>query len=161
MPNIGPGASWIPCSRQAPQKAHLLRKGKTQEVRANELHAGDRIIIKPGELVPVDAVIIEGEASFDESSLTGESLPQARQAGDSLLSGSVNLDGAVTAKATASAEDSQYQQIVRLVKSAAASKAPFVRLADRYAVPFTLLAFGLGRYRLGTQRARPSGSWKS
>jgi heavy metal translocating P-type ATPase len=129
--------------KRAPQKAHLLRKGKVKEVRASELHAGDRIIIKPGELVPVDAVILDGEASFDESSLTGESLPQARQAGDSLLSGSVNLDGAVTAKATASAENSQYQQIVRLVRSAAASKAPFVRLADRYAVPFTLLAFGL------------------
>lgn len=128
---------------QAPQKAHLLRKGKLLEVRASELRSGDRIVIKPGELVPVDAVIVDGEASFDESSLTGESLPQARQKGDGLLSGSINLDGAVTARATASAENSQYQQIVRLVKSAAASKAPFVRMADRYAVPFTLLAFGL------------------
>ncbi len=129
--------------KHAPQKAHVIRKGKTLEVRVSELHAGDKILVKPGELVPVDAVIIDGAASFDESSLTGESLPQAKQAGDRLLSGSINLDAAVTAKATATAEDSQYQQIVRLVKSAAASQAPFVRLADRYSLPFTFMAFTL------------------
>ena len=129
--------------KQAPQKARVVRKGKTTEVPASELRVGDKIIIKAGELVPVDAVIIDGAASFDESSLTGESLPQAKQADDLLMSGSINLDGAVTAKAKATAESSQYQQIVRLVKSAAASKAPFVRLADRYSIPFTLLSFGI------------------
>lgn len=127
----------------APQKAHLLRKGKTLDVAVSELRAGDKLIIKAGELVPVDAVIIDGAASFDESSLTGESLPQAKEAGAGLLSGSINLDGAVTAKATATAEHSQYQQIVRLVRSAAASQAPFVRLADRYSLPFTILAFAI------------------
>ncbi len=128
---------------RAPQKAHVIRKGKTLDVRASELHVGDRILIKPGELVPVDAVITEGTASFDEASLTGESLPQSRQTGDSILSGSVNLDGAVTAKATATAEHSQYQQIVALVRSAAASEAPFVRLADRYSLPFTFVAYAI------------------
>lgn len=127
----------------APQRAHLLRKGKTIDVKAQELKVGDRILIKAGELVPVDAVIIEGTASFDESSLTGESLPQAKQKDDQLLSGSINLDGAVTAKAIATADASQYQQIVKLVQSAAASKAPFVRLADRYSIPFTVLSFAL------------------
>lgn len=127
----------------APRKAHVLRKGKTFDVAVSELHAGDKIIIKAGELVPVDALIIEGAASFDESSLTGESLPQAKQVKDNLLSGSINLDGAVTARATATADDSQYQQIINLVKSAAASKAPFVRLADRYSLPFTFLSFAL------------------
>jgi heavy metal translocating P-type ATPase len=127
----------------APQKAHVLRKGKTVDVRVSELHVGEKIIIKAGELVPVDALIIEGAASFDESSLTGESLPLAKQAGDDLLSGSINIDGAVTAKATASAEDSQYQQIVKLVRNAAASQAPFVRLADRYSLPFTIMAYAI------------------
>jgi heavy metal translocating P-type ATPase len=127
----------------APQKARVIRKGKTLDVRVSELHVGDKIIIKAGELVPVDAVIIDGTASFDESSLTGESLPQAKQAGSQLLSGSINLDGAVTAKATASAEDSQYQQIIKLVRNAAASQAPFVRLADRYSLPFTVLAYAI------------------
>ena len=129
--------------KHAPQKAHVLRKGKTIDVRVSELHVGDKIIIKAGELVPVDAVIIEGSASFDESSLTGESLPQAKQVNDQLLSGSINLDGAVTARALATAEDSQYQQIIKLVRSAAASQAPFVRLADRYSLPFTIMAYAI------------------
>ncbi len=129
--------------KHAPQKAHVIRKGKTIDVLVNELRVGDKILIKPGELVPVDAILLEGAGSFDESSLTGESLPRGKDVGEQLLSGSVNLDGAVTAKATATAEDSQYQQIVKLVKSAATAQAPFVRLADRYSIPFTFLAFGI------------------
>jgi len=129
--------------KHAPETAHVIRKGKTLNVAVRELHIGDKLLIKAGELVPVDAVIIEGTASFDESSLTGESLPQTKQAGDKLLSGSINLDGAVTVKATASAEDSQYQQIVKLVRGAAASQAPFVRLADRYSLPFTVMAYAI------------------
>src|SRR5512146_805917 len=132
--------------KHAPQIAHVIRRGKTLDVNVAELHAGDKILIKPGELVPVDSVIIEGAASFDESSLTGESLPEAKQTGDQLLSGSINLDGAVTAKATASAEDSQYQQIIKLVRGAAASQAPFVRLADRYSLPFTVLAYAIAGF---------------
>ena len=129
--------------KHAPQKAHVLRKGKTVDVPVSELHAGDKILIKPGELVPVDAVILEGTASFDESSLTGESLPQVKQIGDQIVSGSINLDGAITAKALASAADSQYQQIIKLVRGASASRAPFVRLAERYSLPFTFAAFAI------------------
>ncbi len=128
---------------RAPQQAHVLRKGKTVDVPVSELKASDKIIIKPGEVVPVDAVIIEGMASFDESSLTGESVPQAKDIKDQLLSGSINLDGAVTAKATASAADSQYQQIIKLVQAAAVTQTPFVRLADRYSLPFTFLAYAI------------------
>jgi len=127
----------------APQKANVIRKGKTLSVTVAEIHVGDKIVIKAGELVPADAVIIEGSASFDESSLTGEGLPQAKAAGDQLLSGSINLDGAITAKATARAEDSQYQQIIKLVRGAAGSQAPFVRLADRYSLPFTFMAYAI------------------
>ncbi|HZL07773.1 MAG TPA: heavy metal translocating P-type ATPase [Candidatus Dormibacteraeota bacterium] len=129
--------------KHAPETAHVIRKGKTLSVAVSQLHVGDKLLIKAGELVPTDAVIIEGTASFDEASLTGESLPQTKQVGSQLLSGSINLDGAVTAKATASAEDSQYQQIVKLVRNAAASQAPFVRLADRYSLPFTVLAYAI------------------
>jgi heavy metal translocating P-type ATPase len=127
----------------APQKATVYKKNKLVEVKASELHIGDRILVRPGELVPADAIILEGAASFDESSLTGESIPQPRDVGAQLLSGSLNIDGAITAKVTAAAEDSQYQQIVRLVRGAAASQAPFVRLADRYALPFTVTAFAI------------------
>jgi len=129
---------------RAPQQAHVLRKGKTLDVAVSELRVGDKVIVKPGELVPVDAIIIEGMASFDEASLTGESLPQAKQPKDQILSGSINLDGAITAQALSSAEDSQYQQIIKLVRSAAAAQAPFVRLADRYSLPFTITAYAIG-----------------
>jgi heavy metal translocating P-type ATPase len=127
----------------APQKARILRGRKEVDIRATEVRKGDKLIIRPGELVPADAVILEGSATFDESSLTGESLPQPKDEGDQLLSGSINLDGPVTARAIHSAEDSQYQQIIKLVASARASQAPFVRLADRYALPFTLISFGI------------------
>jgi heavy metal translocating P-type ATPase len=142
--------------KHAPHIAHVIRKGKTLDVSVQELHVGDKILIKAGELVPVDALVIEGTASFDESSLTGESLPQDKQAKDQLLSGSINLDGAVTVKATATAADSQYQQIIKLVRSAAASQAPFVRLADRYSLPFTFMAYALagGVWALSGQAIR-------
>lgn len=126
---------------RAPVKAHVLRGRKQVDVPVSQVQVNDKIVIRPGEVVPVDAVIIEGSASFDESSLTGESLPLTKSAGDDILSGSVNTDGAVTAKALRAAEESQYQQIIKLVKIAQNNRSPFVRLADRYAIPFTLLAF--------------------
>lgn len=126
---------------RAPQKAHVLRGRKEFDVPVSEVVVGDKIIIKPGEVVPVDAVITEGISDFDESSLTGESLPINKTVGQDLLSGSINIDGAIIAKAINNSEDSQFSQIIKLVKSAQSSKAPFVRMADRYAVPFTLMAF--------------------
>lgn len=128
---------------RVPQEAHVLRGRKEITVKATEVHKGDKLVIRPGELVPVDAVIIEGSTTVDESSLTGESLPQPKDPDGQLLSGSVNIDGVITAKATAAAEDSQYQQIVRLVQNAQRSQAPFVRLADRYAIPFTIISFAI------------------
>ncbi len=126
---------------KAPKKAHLLRNGQERDVPISEVRVGDKIVIKPGEVVPVDAAIIEGSASFDESSLTGESVPETKDVGSQLLSGSIDMDGAVTVKALRVAADSQYEQIIKLVKSAAGSQAPFVRLADRYSIPFTIVSF--------------------
>jgi heavy metal translocating P-type ATPase len=128
---------------RAPRKAHILKNGKEVEVRASEVKAGDKLVIRAGEVVPVDARILEGTAGFDESSLTGESLPAVKKQGDDILSGSVNQDGAITAEALHSAEDSQYQQIIKLVRAASKSQAPFVRLADKYAIPFTVISFGI------------------
>jgi heavy metal translocating P-type ATPase len=128
---------------QAPQTAQVIRKGKTLTVKVDDIHVGEKVFIKAGELVPVDATVLEGTASFDEASLTGESQPQMKQVGDMLLSGSINLDGPVTVKTTALAEDSQYQQIIRLVRAASANQAPFVRLADRYSLPFTFIALAI------------------
>ncbi|NBU33049.1 cadmium-translocating P-type ATPase [bacterium] len=125
-----------------PKKAHLV-KGKTiSDVAIKTVQIGDKILVKPGEVIPVDGEIIEnGITSVDESSITGESLPIAKQSGDKVLSGSVNLSSSITLKVLHSAQDSQYQQIVKLVQSAIHSQAPFVRMADRYAIPFTVLSF--------------------
>lgn len=125
----------------APRRAHVLRGKKTIDMPVKAVEVGFKIVIRPGEIVPADAVIIDGSASFDEASITGESLPVQREVGDEILSGSVLQDQTVVARAVRSAADSQYEQIVTLVRSAAKSKAPFVRMADRFAVPFTLIAF--------------------
>ena len=126
---------------RAPQKAHVIRGRKEIDIPVGEVVVGDKIIIKPGEVVPVDAVVLEGISDFDESSLTGESLPVSKTVGQDVLSGSVSIDGSITAKALQTAENSQFSQIIKLVKAAQAGKSPFVRMADRYAVPFTLMAF--------------------
>ena len=141
---------------RAPTKAHIFRGRKVVDVPVNEVVVGDKILIKPGEVVPVDGTIVEGTANMDESSLTGESLPAAKTVGQDVLSGSISTDGAITVKALHSAEDSQYSQIIKLVKSAQASKAPFVRMADRYSIPFTLLAFtiALGAWALSHESIR-------
>jgi heavy metal translocating P-type ATPase len=127
---------------RAPQIAHRLRAGsaEVEDVPATLVQVGDELLVRPAEIVPVDAELISAAGAFDESSLTGESLPVERRAGDRVLSGSINSQSAATVRATALAADSQYQQIVALVAEAAASKAPVVRLADRYAVRFTVVA---------------------
>ncbi len=127
--------------KNSPKKAHLLRSGKIIDVKASSLKIGDKFVVKPGEIVPVDGIVIEGNSSFNEASLTGESTPVYKNSKDQILSGSINLEGLITAKASASAKDSQYQQIIKLVESAAASQSPFVRLADRYSIPFTIMAY--------------------
>lgn len=127
----------------APSKAHLIKNKKQVDVKVEDLKIGDKFIIKPGELVPVDGIVVEGNSSFNEASITGESTPLNKSIGDQLLSGSINLEGPITAKVSSLAEDSQYQQIVKLVQSAASSQAPFVRLADRYSIPFTLVAYAI------------------
>ena len=134
----------------------VLKSGKEIDMPVDKVQRGDKLIIKLGEIVPVDAVILEGSANFDESSLTGESLPQAKRENDQLLSGSLSIDGAVTVKALHIASDSQYEEIIKLVKAASNSKAPFVRLADRYSIPFTVVAFilAIGAWVAGHQSIR-------
>jgi heavy metal translocating P-type ATPase len=124
--------------------AGTQKDGQHEDVAATDVGIGDILLVKPGEVVPLDGVLLSGSGTFDESSLTGESLPVERTAGDGLMSGSLNGETAVRMRVTARVEDSQYSRIVALVKEAAESKAPMVRLADRYAVPFTALAYVLG-----------------
>ncbi len=129
---------------RAPQTAHRLDDdGELADVPVDDVAVGDRLLVRPFEVVPVDGVLESDAASLDESSLTGESLPVDRTRGEELLSGAVNGGEAIEVRATAPAAESQYQRIVALVREAQESKAPFVRLADRVAVPFTLGALAL------------------
>lgn len=128
---------------RAPQRAHVKRGDAIVDVPAGEVAVGDVLLIRPSELVPVDAVLRSAETTMDESQITGESVPVDKRAGDRVLSGSVNGSSAVEVRAAATAADSQYQQIVALVAEASESKAPVVRLADRYAVPFTVFSLAL------------------
>ncbi|SDR84513.1 heavy metal translocating P-type ATPase [Agrococcus carbonis] len=126
---------------RAPQLAHRVVDGDAvEDIPATDVRVGDELLLRPSEIVPVDAVLLSGSTALDQSSLTGESLPVEVHEGDDLLSGSVNAEAAVRIRATATAADSQYQRIVALVEEAAESRAPVVRLADRYAVPFTAVA---------------------
>lgn len=127
-----------------PRIANKLVNGKITEVNVNDLKIGDIVLIKPGQQVPVDGEIVKGMSSFDQSSLTGESVPVSKKPGDNLMSGSVNGDAAVEMKVTREAKDSEYQSIVALVKSSQAQPAKFVKMADRYAVPFTIISLIIG-----------------
>ncbi|MCX6498711.1 MAG: heavy metal translocating P-type ATPase [Arthrobacter sp.] len=118
--------------------------GQHEDVPAVDVEVGDILLVRPGEVVPLDGVLLSPSGTFDESSLTGESLPVERAAGEGLMSGSLNGQAAIRMRVTALMENSQYSRIVALVKEASESKAPMVRLADRYAVPFTALAYLLG-----------------
>ncbi|MGO2695804.1 heavy metal translocating P-type ATPase [Bavariicoccus seileri] len=127
-----------------PTTAHLLTENTVTDVKVETVKIGDRILVKPGEVIPVDAIVEKGSSFVDESSLTGESKPVDKTVGDELMSGSLNGDAALTVKVYKEAKDSQYQLLVKLVKESAERPAKFVRLADRYAVPFTLVAYVIG-----------------
>ncbi|MFB0835918.1 heavy metal translocating P-type ATPase [Arthrobacter halodurans] len=130
---------------RAPRDAHrILEDGTVSDVGIEAVEAGDLLLVRPSEVVPVDGVLRSAVADFDESSLTGESLPVTRHTGDDVMSGVLNGARAIRLEARARAADSQYSRIIALVREAAASRAPVVRLADRYAVPFTLFAFLVG-----------------
>ncbi len=126
---------------RAPRFAHRANAtGEFIEVPITEVVVGDLVMVRPGEVVPVDGLLEGDAAAFDESSVTGEPLPVDHSPGELVLSGSISQQRVALVRASGSAKDSQYQQIIDLVQAAAASKSPIVRLADRYAVPFTIVS---------------------
>lgn len=110
------------------------------DVPVTEVEVGDVLLVRPSEVVPVDAELLDDHASVDEASLTGEPLPVSKTRGEKLMSGSVNGHTAIRVRAIATADDSQYQRIVQLVREAEQQQAPTVRVADRFAVPFTIVS---------------------
>lgn len=126
----------------APKTAVIERNGIQEEVEIDEVKTGDIFIVKPGENIPVDGVIIEGNTAVDESALTGESIPVDKAVGDSVSAATVNTEGFIKARATRVGEDTTLSQIIEMVSDAASTKAPIGRIADKVAgvfVPAVLL----------------------
>ncbi len=141
---------------RAPRTARRYRDGSLETVPLAGITAGDLLMVAPAEVVPVDGTIAGGAAVLDESALTGEALPVGRAAGDPVRSGVLNAGGPFDLRAVTSAEDSTYAGIIRLVAEAERSQAPFVRLADRYALwflPLTLAVAGAAWALGGPARA--------
>ena len=125
-----------------PKTAIVIRDGTEQKIKIEELVVGDSIIVRPGEKIPVDGEIIEGESSIDESMMTGESMPVHKKIGDLVIGSTINSTGAFTFKATKVGADTVLSQIIKTVEEAQGSKAPIQRLADTvsaYFVPVVLV----------------------
>ena len=127
----------------APRIAHRLVDGEVEDIPADAIRVGDRLLVRPGELLACDALVLEGRSHVDASRITGEPVPVSAKAGTRLLSGSVNIESPLTVEATAPAAESQYARIVELVRTAQGSKSPLQRMADRYAVWFTPLTLAV------------------
>ncbi|KKR10815.1 MAG: hypothetical protein UT39_C0014G0004 [Candidatus Woesebacteria bacterium GW2011_GWA1_39_21] len=127
-----------------PPQARVIRNGKEELIPTAEVKLGDIIILKPGDKVPVDGEIVEGETAIDESLVTGESLPVEKSVGDKVIGGSINTSGSVQFKATKIGEDTALAQIVKMVETAQNSKAPGQKIADRFAKYLVIVAVGGG-----------------
>ena len=127
----------------APRKANVIRDGVEVEIDVSALAVGDVVIVREGQTVPTDGVILEGHGSLDQSMLTGESVPVDLSAGDEVVGATVNRGGSFTFRATKVGEDTALQKIVRLVEAAANSKAPISRLADRVSGVFVPVVMGI------------------
>ena len=135
---------------RAPKMAHRRPRPEgdgnaldLEDVPVGSVEVGDRLLVRPGELVPVDGVISGGTSSVDESALTGEPLPIPKQPGDDVRSGTINVDGALEMRATRRSEESEYAQIVRLMEAAQHDRPQVQRIADRVAVWFTPLTLAV------------------
>ncbi len=132
-----------------PPQARIWKNGKEELVPTSQVQLGDILILKPGDKVPVDGEIIDGETAIDESLVTGESLPVEKKKGDSVIGGSINQSGSVRFKATKVGGDTALAQIVKMVETAQNSKAPGQKIADRFAKYLVIVAVGGGLLTFG------------
>lgn len=119
-----------------PKTAHIIRDNREMDVEIDEVRIGDLVLVKPGEKIPVDGVVIDGHSSVDESMLTGESLPVEKLSGAGVIGGTINKLGSLKFEATKIGKDTALAQIIRLVDEAQGSKAPIQKLADRVSAVF-------------------------
>jgi len=127
-----------------PQDAHLLKDHETITVKVSELQSGDHVLVKPGEKVPVDGIIIDGSTSMDESLLTGESKPVSKHHGDKVIGGAINGEGSIIAKVNRTGKETYLNQVITLVRQAQESKSRAQDLANRAALGLVIIALSVG-----------------
>ena len=133
----------------APKTATLLRDGSETQVPVEEVRVGDAFVVRPGENIPVDGVVLSGASAVDESALTGESVPVDKGKGDTVSAATVNRSGFLTCRATRVGEDTTLSQIIKMVSDAAATKAPIAKIADRVSGVFVPVVIGIALVTLG------------
>lgn len=131
-----------------PPSAHLIKNGTVVDVETKNVSIGDKVLVKPGEKIPIDAVVIEGESSVNESMVTGESRPISKAKGDKVIGGTLNQDGSLTIEVAKTGADTAISQIMKLIREAQSSKPNVQHLADRAASVLTFVAIfaGLGAF---------------
>ncbi|MDC3417014.1 heavy metal translocating P-type ATPase [Aquibacillus salsiterrae] len=127
----------------APKTATVIRNGKEAEISIDEVVVGDIVIVKPGEKLPVDGMVVEGMTAIDESMLTGESIPVEKSVGDKVIGASINKNGTIQYEATKVGKDTALSQIIKLVEDAQGSKAPIAKMADVISGYFVPIVIGL------------------
>ena len=127
----------------APKRASVIRGGREVEVDVSEVSVGDEFVVRPGESIPVDGVVIEGVSAVNESALTGESIPVDKAAGDRVSAATINASGFLRCRATGVGEDTALSKIIRMVEGAAATKAPIARIADKVSGIFVPAVIGI------------------
>jgi Cu2+-exporting ATPase len=127
----------------APKQATVIRSGKERTISVEQVEKGEIFIVKPGEQIPVDGVVIDGRSAVNEAALTGESIPADKEKGDKVSSGTLNESGVLKCEATRVGEDTTLAQIIRMVSDAAATKAPIAKIADKVAGVFVRVVMGI------------------
>lgn len=127
----------------APKKAVIMRGGQEIEVDIAQVKIGDKFVVRPGENIPVDGIVVEGSSAVNEAALTGESIPVDKQAGDSVSAATLNQSGFLRCEATRVGEDTTLSQIIQMVSDAAATKAPIAKVADRVSGVFVPAVIGI------------------
>ncbi|MDD4653234.1 MAG: heavy metal translocating P-type ATPase, partial [Methanothrix sp.] len=136
-----------------PTHAHLIRDGEMHDVSVADLKPEDRVLIKPGEKIPADGMVLDGSTDVNEAALTGESLPAIKKAGDEIMAGSINGSGSITLSVTKTGKDSYLSQVIQLVRAAQESRSKTQNLADKAAFALTVTAIAAGSITLAAWSA--------